>query len=255
MSIIRSRKDILRIYIMQGLQIVTRKLSMGCNALDKMLHGGVERGEITLLYGESATGKTTVCIQAAVSVATQGLKVLFVDSDNSFTQQRYRQIAGDNSHSLSELIMLFFPDSFERQRTLLESLNSYVTPQSGIVIIDSMSTLYRAAFSKAKSIFDLNRDLTRQLAYLAELTRSKEIACLITSQVHARLNSIGDQVEPVASRAITHFPSTIIRMRNTPSPKLREFALERISGVETKDMRFHLALNDSGFTEPNDLTS
>jgi len=175
--------------------------------------------------------------------------VLFIDSDNSFTQQRFHQIAGESSNSLSELIMLFFPETFEEQRILVESLNNYVSPQLGIVVIDSMSTLYRAAFSKAESVFDLNRDLTRQLAYLADLTRSKEIACLITSQVHARLNSIGDQVEPVARRAVTYFPSTIIRIRNTPNPKLREFKLERVRGVDTKDVRCLLTLNEQGFAE------
>jgi DNA repair protein RadB len=228
---------------------VNRKLSTGCIGLDRLLGGGIECGGVTLLYGESATGKTTVCIQAATSTATDGLKVLFIDSDGSFTQQRFHQIAGETSDSLSELIMLFFPDTFEEQRILVESLNNYVTPQLGMVVIDSMSTLYRAAFSKAESVFDLNRDLTRQLAYLADLTRSKNIACLITSQVHARLNSVGDQVEPVARRAITHFSSTIIRMRNTPNPRLREFALERRKDVDTKDVRCLLTLNQRGFEE------
>ena len=226
---------------------MTRKLSTGCIGLDKLLQGGLDRGEITLIYGESSTGKTTACIQAATSIAIAGFKVLFIDSDNSFTQQRFHQIAGKSSHLLSELIMLFFPETFEEQRILVESLNNYITPQLGIVIIDSVSTLYRAAFSKAESVFDLNRDLTRQLAYLADLTRSKEIACLITNQVHARLNSIGDQVEPVARRAVTHFPSTIIRIRNTPNPKLREFALERVSGVDTKNVKCVLKLDERGF--------
>lgn len=228
---------------------MTQELSTGCSGLDKLLQGGIEQGEITLLYGESATGKTTVCIQAATSIATKGLKVLFIDSDNSFTQQRFHQIAGENSHKLSELIMLFFPDTFEKQRILVESLDNYATPQLGMVVIDSMSTLYRAAFSRAESVFDLNRDLTRQLAYLADLTRSKQIACIITSQVHARLKSMGDQIEPVARRAITHFPSTIIRIRNTANPKLREFALERLRGVDGKEGRCLLTLTERGFAE------
>ena len=226
---------------------MTQTLSTGCDALDKLLQGGIEQGEITLLYGEAATGKTTICIQASTSVATIGLKALFIDSDNSFTQQRFHQIAGDNSRSLSELIMLFFPDTFEEQRMLVESLNNYVTPRLGLVVIDSMSTLYRAAFPKTGSVFNLNRDLTRQLAYLADLTRSKKIACVITSQVHARLKSMGNQIEPVARRAIFHFPSTIVRIRNTPNPAVREFALERLKG-DTRDERCLVNLTEQGFT-------
>jgi DNA repair protein RadB len=231
-----------------GRQIVVRTLSTGCNSLDKLLQGGIEQGEITLLYGEASTGKTTTCIQITTSAATKGLKVFFIDCDNSFTQQRFDQIAGKYSHSLSEQVMLFFPDTFERQRMLVESLGNYLTPKLGLVVIDSMSTLYRAAFSKAESIFDLNRDLTRQLAYLADLARSKEIACLITSQVHARLKP-GAQIEPVARRAIFHFPSTILRIRNTPNPNAREFELERLRGSDTTNGRCLVALTQKGFTD------
>jgi DNA repair protein RadB len=189
--------------------------------LDGLLQGGIGRGEITLFYGEAATGKTTVAIQAAIAAAMKGLKVLFVDCDSSFTQQRFYQIGGNDTRSLSERIILFFPDTFEEQRLLVESLDNYMTPNLGLVLIDSMSTLYRAAFPKADSIFNLNRDLTRQLAYLADLTLSKNIACLITSQVHARLKPVGNQVEPVARRALLHFPKTNVRIRSTSDSRVR----------------------------------
>jgi len=211
----------------------------------------MECGEITLLYGEAATGKTTSAIQAATSAARNGMKVIFVDSDNSFTQQRFNQIAGVDAKSLSELIMLFFPDSFENQRTLVESLGNYVSPSLGLVVIDSMSTLYRAAFSKTENIFDLNRDLARQLAYLADLTLSKRIACLITSQVHTRLKPVGAQIEPVARRTLIHFPKTIIRVRNTSNPIVKEFALERLRGADIVEGRCFLTLSERGFEEMN----
>jgi len=110
--------------------------------------------------------------------------------------------------------MLFFPSTFEEQRTLVESLDNYVTPNLGLVIIDSISTLYRIEFQRVDSIFNLNRDLTRQLAYLANLTLTKKTACLITSQVRARIKSPGDQIEPVARRALLHFlgPSSEYRI-------------------------------------------
>jgi len=223
-------------------------ISTRCNVLDDLLQGGIQRGEITLLYGEAATGKTTAAIQAAIGTCLKGLKVLFLDCDNSFTQQRFYQIGGNDAQCSSECIMLFFPDTFEEQRALAESLENYATPNLGLVVIDSISTLYRAAFTGAHSIFDLNRDLTRQLAYLADLTLSRKIACLITSQVHARLKPPGDQMEPVARRALFHFPGTIIRIRNSPNSRVKEFFLERLRGADIEG-RCLAAITESGFAD------
>jgi len=225
------------------------KIPTGCHALDELLRGGVARGEITLIYGEAATGKTTAAIQTAAHAAKRSLKVLYVDSDHSFTQQRFQQVSGRDWHQLSELIMLFLPDTFEDQRSLVESLSNFVTPYLGLIVIDSVSSLYRAEFSTTDSIFNLNRDLTRQLAYLADLTIMKKVACLITSQVHARLKPPYDQIEPVARRALFHFLGTILRIRNTPSVNVKEFSLERLRGVESPGGRCLVALVESGLSD------
>lgn len=220
----------------------------GCPRLDELLRGGYARGEVTLIYGEASTGKTTAVIQAATSAARMGLKVLYVDSDHSFTEQRFHQIAGSRSQVASELIMLFLPETFAEQRALVESFENYVTPSLGLVIVDSMSSLYRAAFSRAESIFTLNRDLSRQLAYLSELSASNEIACIITSQVHAKLTPPTGDIEPVARRALFHFPKAILRIRSTPRQSVREFSLERIDGSDARGSRL-VALTEFGMED------
>lgn len=233
-------------FTMSGAQ---NKIPSGCPSLDELLRGGYGKGEVTLIYGEASTGKTTAVIQAATSAAKTGLKVLYVDSDHSFTQQRFHQIAGTESRLASELIMLFLPETFTEQRALVESFENYVTPSLGLVIVDSMSSLYRAAFSKAESIFTLNRNLSRQLAYLGELSASNRIACIITSQVHAKLSPPSGDVEPVARRALFHFPRAILRIRNTPRQSVKEFALERIDGSDTRGSSRLVALTESGLED------
>ena len=224
------------------------RIPTSCAALDKLLHGGLLKGEMTLLYGEAATGKTTTVIQAATSAASLGLKVIYVDCDHSFTQQRFQQIAKTAFQSASELILLFLPETFAEQRALVESLENYVTPTLGLVIVDSMSSLYRAAFSHAESIFTLNRDLSRQLAYLDELSNRNKISCVITSQVHARLTPPVGDIEPVARRAIFHFPRTILRLRNTPKPHVKDFLLERIDGSDVRSSCL-VALTEGGLED------
>jgi DNA repair protein RadB len=225
------------------------KIPTGCLSLDKLLRGGFSRGEVSLIYGEAATGKTTTVIQTAISAARIGLKVLYVDSDHSFTQQRFQQIAKTESQAASELIALFLPETFAEQRALVESFENYVTPGLGLVIIDSMSSLYRAAFSRADSIFTLNRDLSRQLAYLGELSATCRVACIVTSQVHARLTPPLGDVEPVARRALFHFPRAILRLRNTPRQGVKEFSVERIEGSDTRGTSCLVALRETGLED------
>ena len=217
--------------------------------MDKLLRGGFAKGELTLIYGEAATGKTTAAIQAAIAAAKVGLKTLYLDSDHSFTQQRFHQIAGINSKEISPLILLFMPESFSEQRKIVESLNNYVTRSVGLVVIDSVSALYRAAFSNSESIFSLNRDLARQVAYLDELSSSHKIACILTSQVHARLNPPVGDIEPVARRTLFHFPQTILRIRKTPRSNVKEFVMEKFGGSDVARTSCVVALGEDGFSD------
>lgn len=225
------------------------RISIGAGSLDELLGGGLAKGELTLIYGEAATGKTTVAIQTAVSAAKMGLKTLYLDSDHSFTQQRFHQIATAALSEVSPLILLFTPETFSEQRKIVESLDSYLTQSVGLVVIDSISALYRAAFSDSETIFNLNRDLTRQVAYLDELAASNKIACLVTSQVHARLDGPMGDIEPVARRTAFHFPQTILRIRNTPRPNVKEFVLEKSRGSDVARVSCVVAIRDSGFSD------
>lgn len=225
------------------------QIPIGCIGLDKLLRGGFTKGEVTLIYGEAATGKTTAVIQAAIAAAKMGLKTLYLDSDHSFTQQRFHQITGKESQDISSLIMLFLPETFSEQRRIVESLDNYIAPALGLVVVDSMSSLYRAAFSTSESIFSLNRDLARQIAYLEELCSSHKIACIITSQVHARLNPPLGELEPVARRTLFHFSQTILRIRNTPRPSTREFVLEKVGGSDVARASCLVALGENGLSD------
>jgi RecA/RadA recombinase len=226
------------------------RIPIGTASLDEMLIGGFVKGEVTLIYGAAATGKTTTVIQSAVSAARLGFKVIYIDSDHSFTQQRFQQIARTDATAASELILLFLPETFTEQRKIIESLESYLTRAFGLLVIDSVSSLYRASFSKTKNVFTLNRDLSRQLAYLSELSYTSKLACLITSQVHARLTSPIAFIEPVARRSLFHFPQTILRLSSTPSHDVKEFRLERLNGSDARGIRL-LALRETGLEDPS----
>ena len=72
------------------------KISSGSTDLDEWLAGGYENDIITTLYGPAGSGKTNLCLIAAANLASQGKKVIFIDTEGGFSIERLKQIAGEN---------------------------------------------------------------------------------------------------------------------------------------------------------------
>jgi DNA repair protein RadB len=217
-----------------------------CEPLDALLAGGFTVGEITVVYGEAGTGKTTLTIQTAIEVARRDSKVLYIDTDHSFTHQRFSQLAREDADAVSERILLFFPDTFSAQTSLVESIENYLTPSARLLVADTITSLYRVGLSSAERTFSLNRELNRQLAYLSTVAVRHRLVVLLTSQVHARLDFPFGRIEPVARRTLAHWPRTIIRLKNTSEQSRKDIIVERKRGRQTT-LRCSAKLTERGF--------
>ncbi|KAJ0983955.1 hypothetical protein J5N97_002311 [Dioscorea zingiberensis] len=72
--------------------------------IDKLLGGGLRRGQLTEIVGPSSSGKTQVCLYTALHVADKNLgAVMFLDTCNSFSPKRIAgMISQYSDHSVSE---------------------------------------------------------------------------------------------------------------------------------------------------------
>lgn len=189
-----------------------------CDALDRMLHGGLPSESVTLIYGEPETGKTTFAMQCAVNCARLGLKTFYVDTDGSFSAVRLSQISGREYEAVARLLILVRPTSFREQSIIIDKLGNYVSTGFGLVVVDSINSLYRLRVAESPSrTFDLNRELNRQLGFLAQLTKIQKITVLLTSQVRSVFDEM-TSVEPVAPRVLKFWASTVIEMKPTQIP-------------------------------------
>lgn len=218
-----------------------------CEPLDRLLGGGFTVGDLAVIYGEAGTGKTTLVIQTAVEAARRGSKVLYIDADHSFTHQRFMQLAGEDADAVSKRILLFFPETFSAQSNLIENIENYVTASTRLMVVDTVTSLYRVSLGSAERTFSLNRELNRQLAYLSEVALRRKLVTLLTSQVHARMDFPFGRIEPVARRTLAHWPKTIIRLRNTPDRSRKEIVIERRRGRQTGSLKCLAALTSRGF--------
>lgn len=209
-------------------QNVRQNIPTGLRTIDQYLHGGLSAGSISLVYGEAETGKTTLAMQCAVNCAKHGNKTLFVDCDNSFSVQRLAQISAERFTETAKLIVLARPNDFREQTAVLDRLAEYVTNNFGLAIIDTFTTLYRLRVAESPSkTFELNRELNRQLASLAQTVKAGKIAALITSQVHTALNEHIRSIEPVATRVLKFWANTVFALKPTENPGMVQMTLEK----------------------------
>ncbi|MBS7644796.1 MAG: ATPase domain-containing protein [Candidatus Bathyarchaeia archaeon] len=222
-----------------------KSLTTGCDKLDSLLGGGIPVGVITLIYGEASTGKTTLSLGVSIEASRRGFKVIYVDSDSSLTPTRLGWILkGLTREELEELGILFFkPLDFYEQRELIEGLEAYLRGDHRLIVVDSITNLYRAALAE-KGAFKLNRELGRQLAYLAELAAKKDLAILCTAQVHSK--PMQGIIEPVARRVLTYWSKAILRLRFPEDRKLRELKVEDFPEEKIKGRSILLAFRSDG---------
>ena len=156
-----------------------------------------------LVYGEAETGKTTLAIQCAINCARMGYKTIFIDCDHTFLGRRMAQIASEDFDELAPQIILMKPQDFRQQAFVIDRLAEYVGERVGLIVVDTITRLYREGLEgNMRKTLRLNRELNRQMAYLAQITRTESVASLIVSQVRSVFLEADRTVQPVAMRVL-----------------------------------------------------
>jgi RecA/RadA recombinase len=197
--------------------VVGIKVLTGIDCIDA-IDGGIASETITLIYGEPETGKSTFATQCAFNCALQGLKTLYVDCDNTFSSKRLSQIAAEKFDEIADKILLIKPLDFKEQIAIMDRISDYVTHNFGLIVIDTMNSLYGAQFAEAPSkvkAFSVNRELNRQMALLAQTARIQKIPIIINSQVRSMFSDQSGSIKPAANRVLSFWADNIISLKPT----------------------------------------
>ncbi len=148
-----------------------------------------ESGRITLFYGNSASGKTTCCLLAAL--AAEKHKVIYVDTENGFNVKRLEQLYGKDVKKLLDNIFLIQPGSFEEQHeTLLKLKKICENKKVKVVVVDTIGNYYRIYNKKdPKKATEL---LVDQMATLVRIARDLDKVVIVANQVVADLEGEAD---------------------------------------------------------------
>lgn len=224
-------------------------ISTGCSSIDRLLDGGFPVNCVSLVYGEATTGKTTLAIQTSVGCVRKGFKVVYIDADQSFSHQRLSQVAPPDASELGDRIIIFLPETFSEQSSVIEDLENYLTRVTKLIIVDTVTSLYRASLGSAERTFTLNRELNRQIAYLAEIALKHNLSVVLTSQVHSSMDVQGWRIEPVAKRILFHWPKVKLFLKPTGKADVKEAILEHPRFSAEKMARCYYTLTEKGLGE------
>lgn len=183
----------------------------GNTALDALLCGGIERKVITQIVGEPASGKTTLCLLAAVSCLKTGRAVVWIDTEG-FSVERFRQVAGVDAETLADRLFLFEPADFARQGTMILEADKTIRSRNvGLIVVDSATALYRTELEHGK---DAMQALTRQMLVLLGFARRYDLPVLITNQVYR--DPAKNAYFGLGGTALEHISKAIVMLERRP---------------------------------------
>ncbi|MFA5347645.1 MAG: DNA repair and recombination protein RadB [Methanoregula sp.] len=198
----------------------TDRRSSGNSALDRLLGGGFEVRTITQFYGEPASGKSTLCMIAAVACLRAGQSVVFIDSEG-FSIERFRQIAGADAEKIADQLFLFEPIDFEHQGAMIAEADKVLKAHKpGLLVMDSATALYRTDLEKGRDSIQM---LTRQVIQLLGYSKRYELPVIITNQVY--MDTIKNTYFGLGGTALEHISKVIIRLEKTDNPGFRRARL------------------------------
>ncbi len=167
---------------------------------------------VTQLLGGPASGKTNLCLAACVKTARKGKKVIFIDTEGSFSYERFRQLAGKDSDRLLKKIIVAEPADFDEQKIAIGKLEDLMRENDvGLVAVDSLVSLYRLEMG-GEDRQAANKELSKQLSKLMKVAKKHKIPVVITNQVYSKFTKDGSEgdIVPVGKDMLRYWSKVII---------------------------------------------
>jgi DNA repair protein RadA len=206
------------------------RISTGSLELDKLLGGGVETQSLTEMHGAFGSGKSQIALQLAVNVQLPkdkgGLegKAVFIDTEGTFRPERVQQMAkaaGLDPKKALENILVARAYNSDHQVLLAEKSEDIMkSDKIKALIIDSLTSAFRADYTGRGTLADRQQKLNRHLHHLQKLADVYNLAVYITNQVMSRPDILfGDPTAPIGGHILGHQATFRVYLRKSKGDK------------------------------------
>jgi len=213
----------------------------------------LEHSALTGIFGAPGTGKTNLCLILSAECAKNGGRTVYIDTEGGFSSERLKQISGNPKiDTILNSIILLEPKSFEEQGKFVREL---AKKDVELIILDSSVALYRLEYpesdnkNKKIEMSEHNRELSRQLSILSNLSRDKKIPVIITA--HTYKNWDTGENEIVGGDPLKYWSKSLFFLEKTGKTSERKASIikhrSQPEGKNTKFVIVEEGIKPSGF--------
>jgi len=170
-----------------------KRYSTGLVECDRVLGGGMVPGSLVLIGGDPGIGKSTLLLQVAHRLASDGRIVLYVSGEESMTQLKLR---AERLGTLNRGLYVLAETDIDLAIRAVEE----VSPD--FLIVDSIQTVFSSALSAAPGSVSQVRECT---GVLLRLAKSRNIATFIVGHVTKDGNLAGPRLLEHIVDAVLYF--------------------------------------------------
>lgn len=197
-------------------------ISTHCEAIDKLLGGGIRLGTSMEAYGESESGKSNLShLLAASTIKTfPGSYVVFIDTESKFSPRRFssfcKGLGIDPKESLKYVIV---GQSFnsDHQQLLTEEIDNMVENQGKdikMLIVDSLMHHFRAEYLGRGTLSNRQQMINGYLNRISNLIHKHGMAVYMVNQIQMDPGlSFGDPTKAIGGSIVAHYCTTRVYMR------------------------------------------
>ncbi len=213
-------RDILGLDFMTAMELFekrskAKRITTGSKNIDKLLGGGIETQAITEFIGEFGTGKSQISMQLCITSQQPteqgglGGKVLFIDTEGTFSPERIHSIAaskGLDANKVLENIIYARCYNSDHQMLIVDKAFKIVEEERiKFVVVDSLISHFRGEYVGRESLAERQQKLNRHIHKLLRIAEIYNIAVVVTNQIISNPQAFfGDPNRPSGGNILAH---------------------------------------------------
>jgi DNA repair protein RadA len=205
-------------------QMVRKRFSTGDKGLDEFFGGGgIESKAMTEVYGKFQTGKSQICYSTAAATASTGKKVLFLDTEGTFSPTRIQEIAEEKGYdvdkTLENILARRLGSSSMFEYYMKEITTDIQNHKFELIVVDSIIALHRAEFLGRASLAARQQSLAKIMGRLIKIAEAYDLAVLITNQVGDSPDPFKPGIFATGGNIVAHTSTHRIYLKTKPGKK------------------------------------